>query len=397
MKNKVIVFLTVIVLIFTGATGVKADTPDIDDCINKTLEYEYKEAAVTDAQSFVNDGLMAVAGISPCEWWVINIKALYPETDFSEYVKAVEKYLDEAENIKPTDYERIALAFYILGEKDDFIREVIKEQTDKMGIMSVIYGLMPAAYGGYDADYIADSLLEFQLPDGSFSVNQKAGDVDVTAMALQAMAPLREKYEEKINKALEYLNNNMTGNGGYKSMGTENSESLAQVIMAKTAFKGAPVTLAGEFVKVGTSAPEFTLVKGDLSNYTLKDGKGKYLILNIFPSLDTGVCATSVRKFNQLAANQPNTVVLAISKDLPFAQGRFCTTEGISNVIPLSDYRYTSDFAEKYGVLMTDGPLAGLLARSVVVVDPEGKVVYTELVPEITQEPDYEAALKAVK
>lgn len=87
--------------------------------------------------------------------------------------------------------------------------------------------------------------------------------------------------------------------------------------MAKTAFKGAPVTLAGEFVKVGTSAPEFTLVKGDLSNYTLKDGKGKYLILNIFPSLDTGVCATSVRKFNQLAANQPNTVVLAISKDLP--------------------------------------------------------------------------------
>lgn len=167
--------------------------------------------------------------------------------------------------------------------------------------------------------------------------------------------------------------------------------------MAKTAFKGTPVTLAGEFVKAGTSAPEFTLVKGDLSNYTLKDGKGKYLILNIFPSMDTGVCATSVRKFNQLAANQPNTVVLAISKDLPFAQGRFCTTEGITNVIPLSDYRYTSDFAEKYGVLMADGPLAGLLARSVVVIDPEGKVVYTELVPEITQEPNYEAALKAVK
>lgn len=91
--------------------------------------------------------------------------------------------------------------------------------------------------------------------------------------------------------------------------------------MAKTAFKGTPVTLAGEFVKAGTSAPEFTLVKGDLSNYTLKDGKGKYLILNIFPSMDTGVCATSVRKFNQLAANQPNTVVLAISKDLPFGPG----------------------------------------------------------------------------
>lgn len=167
--------------------------------------------------------------------------------------------------------------------------------------------------------------------------------------------------------------------------------------MSTTAFKGTPVTLAGEFIQAGSQAPEFTLVKGDLSNYTLKEGKGKYQLLNIFPSLDTGVCATSVRKFNQLAANMENTVVLAISKDLPFAQGRFCTTEGIKNVIPLSDYRYTSDFAQKYGVLMTDGPLAGLLARSVVVIDPEGKVVYSELVPEITQEPNYDAALKAVR
>lgn len=167
--------------------------------------------------------------------------------------------------------------------------------------------------------------------------------------------------------------------------------------MAKTAFKGVPVSLAGEFVKVGSPAPEFTLVKGDLNDYTLENGKGSYLILNIFPSLDTGVCATSVRKFNQLAANMPHTIVLAISKDLPFAQSRFCTTEGITNVIPLSDYRYTSDFAKKYGVLMTDGPLAGLLARSVVIVNPEGEIIYTELVPEITQEPNYEAALKAVK
>ena len=167
--------------------------------------------------------------------------------------------------------------------------------------------------------------------------------------------------------------------------------------MATTLFQGAPVTLAGEFIQKGAQAPDFSLVKGDLSSFTLADAKGKFVVLNIFPSMDTGVCAASVRKFNQLAANQPNTVVLAISKDLPFAQGRFCTTEGITNVIPLSDYRYTSDFAEKYGVLMTDGPLAGLLARSVVVIDPEGKVVYTELVPEITQEPNYEAALKAVK
>lgn len=167
--------------------------------------------------------------------------------------------------------------------------------------------------------------------------------------------------------------------------------------MAKTAFKGAPVTLAGEFVKVGVKAPEFTLVKGDLSNCTLADVKGKYVVLNIFPSMDTGVCATSVRKFNQLAAGKDNCVVLAISKDLPFAQGRFCSTEGIQNVVPLSDYRYTSTFGIDYGVLMTDGPLAGLLARSVVVLNPEGEVVYTELVPEIVNEPNYEAALAAIK
>ena len=167
--------------------------------------------------------------------------------------------------------------------------------------------------------------------------------------------------------------------------------------MATTNFKGQPVKLIGEFIQVGKVAPDFELVKTDLSSFSLKDLKGKNVVLNIFPSLDTSVCATSVRKFNKMAAGLKDTVVLAISKDLPFAQGRFCTTEGITNVIPLSDYRYTSDFAEKYGVLMTDGPLAGLLARSVVVVDPEGKVVYTELVPEITQEPDYEAALKAVK
>lgn len=167
--------------------------------------------------------------------------------------------------------------------------------------------------------------------------------------------------------------------------------------MAKTAFQGAPVSLAGEFIAVGAQAPEFSLVKGDLSSFTLADIKGKYAILNIFPSMDTGVCAASVRKFNKLAAGMDNTVVLAISKDLPFAQGRFCTAEGIENVIPLSDYRYTSDFGEKYGVLMTDGVLCGLLARAAVIINPEGKVIYTELVPEITQEPDYDAALAALK
>ena len=168
--------------------------------------------------------------------------------------------------------------------------------------------------------------------------------------------------------------------------------------MATTNFKGQPVKLIGEFIQVGKVAPDFELlVKTDLSSFSLKDLKGKNVVLNIFPSLDTSVCATSVRKFNKMAAGLKDTVVLAISKDLPFAHARFCTTEGIANVVPLSDYRYTSDFAQSYGVRMADGPLAGLLARSVVVIGKDGTVAYTELVPEITQEPDYEKALAAVK
>ena len=166
--------------------------------------------------------------------------------------------------------------------------------------------------------------------------------------------------------------------------------------MATTNFKGQPVKLIGEFIQVGKVAPDFELVKTDLSSFSLKDLKGKNVVLNIFPSLDTSVCATSVRKFNKMAAGLKDTVVLAISKDLPFAHARFCTTEGIENVVPLSDFRY-SDFDESYGVRMADGPLAGLLARSVVVIGKDGTVAYTELVPEITQEPDYEKALAAVK
>lgn len=167
--------------------------------------------------------------------------------------------------------------------------------------------------------------------------------------------------------------------------------------MSKTMFKGMPVNLLGEFVQVGAIAPNFSLVKGDLSRFSLKDGKGKNLILNLFPSLDTTVCAASVRKFNQVAATLPNTLVLCISKDLPFAQSRFCTTEGIEQVIPLSDYLYDSDFAQTYGLLMSDGPLKGLLARSVVIIDPSGKVIYTELVADIVDEPNYEAALNAIR
>lgn len=166
--------------------------------------------------------------------------------------------------------------------------------------------------------------------------------------------------------------------------------------MATTHFKGQPVKLVGEFIQVGNTAPDFELVKKDLSSLSLKDLEGKRVILNIFPSMDTGVCAASVRKFNELAAGLENTVVLAISKDLPFAQGRFCTAEGIENVVPLSDFRF-SGFDKNYGVCMADGPLAGLLARAVVIVGSDGKVVYTELVPEITQEPNYEQALAAVK
>ena len=166
--------------------------------------------------------------------------------------------------------------------------------------------------------------------------------------------------------------------------------------MATTNFKGQPVKLIGEFIQVGKVAPDFELVKTDLSSFSLKDLNGKNVILNIFPSLDTSVCATSVRKFNKMGAGLKDTVVLAISKDLPFAHARFCTTEGIENVIPLSDFRF-SDFDESYGLRMADGPLAGLLARAVVVIGKDGKVAYTELVPEITQAPDYEKALAAVK
>ena len=166
--------------------------------------------------------------------------------------------------------------------------------------------------------------------------------------------------------------------------------------MATVTFKSTPVHTAGELPKVGTNAPKFELVKGDLSTLKNDDLTGKRIVLNIFPSLDTSVCATSVRKFNQLAAQMDNTVVLAVSKDLPFAQGRFCTTEGIDNVIPVSAFR-SAEFGKDYGVGLIDGPLAGLLSRAVVVLDESGQIIYEELVPEITHEPDYDAAVKALK
>lgn len=163
--------------------------------------------------------------------------------------------------------------------------------------------------------------------------------------------------------------------------------------MTTVTLKGSAVTVDGNFPQRGDKAPEFTLVKSDLSELALSSLRGKKVILNIFPSLDTQVCATSVRKFNELAARMDNTVVLAISKDLPFAHARFCTTEGIENVIPLSAFRNPS-FGVDYGVALVDGPLAGLLARAVITLDEEGNVVYSQLVSEITEEPDYENALR---
>ncbi len=162
--------------------------------------------------------------------------------------------------------------------------------------------------------------------------------------------------------------------------------------MATITLKGTPVNTYGELPLKGTKAPDFKLVKSDLSDFSLSDASGKKVLLNIFPSLDTSVCATSVRKFNNLAADKKNVLVLAISKDLPFAHSRFCSTEGIKNVITLSGFRDTV-FGKNYGVEITTGPLAGLYSRCVVVIDNDGTVLYTQQVPEITMEPDYEAAL----
>ena len=165
--------------------------------------------------------------------------------------------------------------------------------------------------------------------------------------------------------------------------------------MADITFQGDPITTVGNLPEKGAQAPAFTLVGTDLSDVELKNFAGKQLVINIFPSIDTGVCQASVRAFNEKAGGRDNTVVLNVSKDLPFAQERFCAAEGIDNVVSASAFR--SSFGEDYGVTMTVGPLEGLLSRAVVVVDADGSVVYTEQVPEIGQEPDYEAALGALK
>jgi len=166
--------------------------------------------------------------------------------------------------------------------------------------------------------------------------------------------------------------------------------------MATITLKGNTIHTAGTLPAVGTQAPDFKLVNTDLGEKSLKDFAGKKIVLNIFPSLDTSVCASSMRKFNAEAEKLENTVVLCISRDLPFAHGRFCSTEGLKNVVPLSEFRDDS-FSSAYGVKIVDGPLSGVLSRAIVVIGATGKVIYTEQIPEITQEPNYEAALKAVK
>ncbi|NCA70890.1 MAG: thiol peroxidase [Sphingobacteriia bacterium] len=165
--------------------------------------------------------------------------------------------------------------------------------------------------------------------------------------------------------------------------------------MSVTALQGNPVQLSGDLPAVGSTAPDFKLVDKDLGDKSLADFAGKKKLLNIVPSLDTPVCAISTKHFNTSMAGKSDAVALVISADLPFAMGRFCGAEGIENVVALSMMRSRS-FAKDYGVLIEDGPLAGITARAVVVLDADNTVVYTQLVPEITQEPDYDAALAAL-
>ena len=161
--------------------------------------------------------------------------------------------------------------------------------------------------------------------------------------------------------------------------------------MAETHLQGNPVHTVGELPAVGTQAPDFELTGTDLSPVKASDFAGRRVVLNIFPSIDTGTCQASVREFNARAASLANTVVVCVSADLPFAQARFCGAEGIDNVVTGSAFR--SDFGDSFGVKLADSPMAGLLARSVVVLDETGKVLHTQLVPEISQEPDYDAAV----
>ncbi len=165
--------------------------------------------------------------------------------------------------------------------------------------------------------------------------------------------------------------------------------------MAKLTLKGEPVSSSGNLPAVGSKAPDFNLVKSDLSQLKLSDLKGKKVILSIFPSQETGTCSASLRRFNKIAAGKNNVIVLGISKDLPFAHKRFCESEGIANVVTLSGYR-DQEFGKSYGVDVLNGIFGGLYARSVIIVDETGKITYTQQVIEMANEPDYDAVLAAL-
>lgn len=166
--------------------------------------------------------------------------------------------------------------------------------------------------------------------------------------------------------------------------------------MATITLKGNPIHTSGDLPAVGAAAPDFTLVKTDLGTVSLKDFAGKTVVLSIFPSVDTPTCATSVRRFNAELDKLGDVAVLCVSADLPFAHKRFCGAEGLERVLSVSDLR-DREFGKRYGIAIIDGPLVGLLARSVVVIGSDGKVKYTQLVPETAEEPDYDAAMKAAK
>ncbi|MGS0747205.1 thiol peroxidase [Halpernia sp. GG3] len=176
--------------------------------------------------------------------------------------------------------------------------------------------------------------------------------------------------------------------GMFFSSGAQQTKQSAVLAGGKT------IHIVGNLPKKGDKAPDFSLTDNSMMQKSLTDFKGKYVLLNIFPSVDTGVCSASVRHFNEDAAKLTNTTVLCISKDLPFAQKRFCGAEGIKNVVMLSDFR--SDFGEKYGVKIADSGMKGLLSRAVVIINPEGKIIYEEQVSDIANEPNYEAAIAAI-
>ena len=270
MKNKIFLLIATI-LIFCTFTPAYAGENNYEDAIESVIEYEIKKAKTTDLQEFVDDGLAPFAGESPVEWYVITLKKYDSSLDFSKYHRNLEKYLDNNKNLVATDYQRIALVKSVFSRDEDFIRKVIDEYTGTRGIMSTIFGLMISSYGDYEckmsSEDIADELLKYQAPDGGFGVGGKT-DADVTAMALQALAPLKEKYQEEIRRSLDYLEKIRLKDGGYASYGIENTESLAQVILAYCALgeKKLATNLCNTLLKLQNSDGGFAHIKGRASD-----------------------------------------------------------------------------------------------------------------------------------